>query len=200
MKSREAVLELKQDLMPLGNQFVHMLIKELQEIEAGFSLEDLLALMKQSARSIRNFVWAIKMMDNIIEFVNDVEPLLKSAVPQMIEHLDTLEQRGVFRIIKAMLDVRAKVADVYTPEDVEQIGDGAVAMLGILKKFSDPKAIAFLERAAALPGQIDLDNAKPAGFFTLAAAGFDSELKQGLGVALELTKAMAKLKGNGQEH
>lgn len=199
VKSREQMLELKDDLLPLSNQAVHLFISELQEIEAGFTLEDLLVLIKQSARNVRNFVWMLKMMDNFIEFATDIEPLLKSAVPQMIEHLDVLERRGVFRIIKAMLDVRAKVADAYTPDDVEAIGDGAVALLGILKKFSDPQALAFMEKMAELPGHVDLQKAQKAGFFKMAAAGFDDEIKEGLGVVLELTKAMAKLKRNGRE-
>jgi hypothetical protein len=122
VKSREALLEMKEDLIPLSNTAVHLFIEELQEIEAGFTLEDLLHLFKHGARSIRNFVWMIKMLDNMIEFATDVEPLLKSAVPLAIEHLDQLERRGVFRIIKAMMDVRAKVADAYTPEDVDMIG------------------------------------------------------------------------------
>ncbi len=198
VQSREAILELKEDLIPLSNTAVHLFIQELQEIEAGFTLEDLLQLFKHSARSIRNFVWIIRMMDNIIEFATDVEPLLKSAVPLAIEHLDQLERRGVFRILKAMMDVRAKVADAYTPEDVDKIGDGAVALLRVLKKFSDPKALTFLEKMADLPANIDLQNAQKAGFFRMAAAGFDGEVKEGLGVMLELTKAMAKLKTNGQ--
>ncbi|MGD8251836.1 MAG: hypothetical protein PVH30_00830 [Desulfobacterales bacterium] len=198
VKSREALLEMKEDLIPLSNTAVHLFIEELQEIEAGFTLEDLLHLFKHGARSIRNFVWMIKMLDNMIEFATDVEPLLKSAVPLAIEHLDQLERRGVFRIIKAMMDVRAKVADAYTPEDVDMIGDGAVALLRVLKKFSDPKALAFLEKMADLPAQVNLQNAQKAGFFRMAAAGFDGEVKEGLGVMLELTKAMAKLKTNGQ--
>jgi hypothetical protein len=51
---------------------------------------------------------------------------------------------------------------------------------------------------ADLPAQVNLQNAQKAGFFRMAAAGFDGEVKEGLGVMLELTKAMAKLKTNGQ--
>ena len=198
LKSRAALDELKADIVPLSNTAVELMMEGLQEIESGFTLEDLAYLAKLTARNVQNFIWALKMMDNLIEFVKDVEPLLKSAVPQMIEHLDTLEQRGVFRIVKAMLDVRAKVADAYSPEDVDDIGDGAVALLALFKKFSDPKALAMMEKLAALPGEIDLENAKKAGPMRLAAAPFNGEFKEGMGVMLEFAKAMAKLKPNGQ--
>ena len=198
VKSRAAIEELKEDLIPLSNNAVKMLMDELQEIESGFTLEDLTYLAKMTARSIQNFVWALKMMNNMIEFAGDIEPLLRSAVPQIIQHLDTLEQRGVFRIIKAMLDVRAKVADVYSPEDVDRIGDGAVALLELFENFSDPKALDMMKKLAALPGQVDLENARKAGPIRMAAATFNGEFRQGMGVMLEFAKAMAKLKQNGQ--
>ena len=198
LKSRAAIDELKEDIIPLGNTAVKLIMDELQEIESGFTLEDLTYLAKMTARSTQNFIWALKMMNNIIEFVSDIEPLLKSAVPQVIEHLDELEQRGVFRIIKAMMDVRAKVADAYSPEDVDDIGDGAVALLALFKTFSDPKALAMVEKLAALPATVDLGNAKKAGPLRLAAATFNGEFREGMGVMLEFAKAMAKLKPNGQ--
>ena len=198
LKSRAALDELKDDIVPLGNTAVKLLMDELQEIETGFTLEDLTYLAKMTARSVQNFTWALKMMNNIIEFVSDIEPLLKSAVPQVIEHFDELEQRGVFRIIRAMLDVRAKVADAYSPEDVDDIGDGAVALLALFRKFSDPKALAMMEKLAALPGHIELENARKAGPIRLAAATFNGEFREGMGVMLEFAKAMAKLKQNGQ--
>lgn len=190
--------ELGDDLRPLQNQAFQLMIEELQEVEAGFQLEDLFILVKQSMRSMRSFIFMLQQMESIIEFVKDLEPLLKNAVPHVIEHLDELERKGVFRMFMAMMDVRAKVAAAYTPEDIDQIGDGLVALLGLAKKMSDPRALEFLERAAALPARVDLSAAGKPGVFGLAAAGFNAEIKQGLGVVLELTKALGQLKPNGQ--
>ncbi|MDA8139463.1 MAG: DUF1641 domain-containing protein [Desulfobacteraceae bacterium] len=199
-KSQQALLELKEDIVPLGNTAVKLLIQELREVEAGFQLEDLLLFVKRLVRNIRNLNWGLKQLENIIDFINDLEPLMKSAVPQVIAHLDQLERRGVFRIIRAMLDIRAKIADAYTPEDIEQIGDGAVNVLRLAKKFAEPKTVAFMERLTQMTSEIDLTQAPKVGPMGLAAAGFNNEVKEGLGVILELTKAMAKLKaGNGSD-
>lgn len=193
-KSQEALLELKQDLIPLGNTAVKLLIEELREVEAGFQLEDLMLFVKRLVRNIRNLNWALKQLENVIDFINDLEPLMKSAVPEIIAHLDQLERRGVFRIIRSMLDIRAKIADAYTPEDIEQIGDGAVNALRLAKKFAEPKTVAFMERLTHLTSELDLARAPKVGPIGLAAAGFNNDVKEGLGVILELTKAMAKLK------
>ncbi len=85
IKDRQKWAELRQDLIPLQHQAVQLMTEHLQEIEAGFQLEDLFAVLQQSMRSINNFLFVIKAMDNIIEFAQDIEPLMKSAVPKIIE-------------------------------------------------------------------------------------------------------------------
>ncbi len=196
VRERQKWDELKEDLIPLQHQAVQLIIEHLQEVEPGFQLEDLLLLVKQAMRNTPHFLFALKAFNNIIEFINDMEPLLKSSVPKMIEHLDELEQKGVFRIIKAMMDVRAKVAAQYDHTDIEQIGDGLVAMLSLAKKMSDPQTLAFLEKAAALPGQVDLRKAEKIGPLRFLGKGFDPEVQEGLGVLLELTKALATMKNS----
>ena len=98
-ESYKSVNELKEDLTPLANQAVQLVIKELEDVESSFQLEDLLNLTKRMLRSVRNFTFALDQMENIVDFITTLEPLLKSSVPQMINYLDDLEQKGVFRIM-----------------------------------------------------------------------------------------------------
>ena len=191
------ISELREDLIPLSGQAFRLLIRELEDVESGFQLEDLMGLLKRSLRSIKHVIFALEQLENIVDFTTTIEPLLKSAVPQVINYLDDLEQRGVLRVITAMLDVRAKIAAAYSPEDIDEIGDGAVVALGLAKKLSDPKAAVFLEQMAALPSKVDLANAKPVGPFGMLGALGSKQAREGLGVLMELTKAMGELKNGG---
>lgn len=199
LKATAQVEELKNDMIPIANHATALLISELTEVEAGFQLEEFMALIKESMRNTQNFTFALKQMANIIEFVKDLEPLLKSAVPELINVLDEMEQKGVFRMFKATLDLRSKVAAAYTPEDIEVMGDTLVALIGLGKTISDPKALELLEKLSQIPSKVDLENAKSVGPMGLVSAGFDSEVGQGLGVLMELTKAMGRIKPNGAE-
>jgi uncharacterized protein YjgD (DUF1641 family) len=193
IKSSQKFAELKKDLTPIGNHATALLINELTEVEAGFQLEDLISLLKEAMRNTPNFIFALKSMANIIEFVKDMEPLLKNSVPYFIQFLDEMEQKGVFRIVNSTVDLRKKVAAAYTAEDIETMGDGMVAMLGLFKSLSDPKAVALLEQLSQIPSKVELENAKSIGIFGLASAGFNPEISQGLGVLMELTKAMGRI-------
>jgi uncharacterized protein YjgD (DUF1641 family) len=196
-QTASGIKELREDVIPLSGQAFRLLIRELEDVESSFQLEDLMALLKRSLRSVKHIIFALEQMENIVDFVTTIEPLLKSSVPQIINYLDDLEQRGVLRIITSTLDVRAKIAEAYDAEDIDQIGDGAVAALGLAKKLSDPKAAEFLEKIAELPSKVDLSSAKPVGPFGMLSALSSKEARQGLGVLLQLTKAMGELKNGG---
>ena len=194
LEGKKRTEELKKDVTPLLNHGIGLMINELLEVESSFELKDLFDLIKQTMRSTKNLIYCLKQLDNIIEFIKDMEPLLRSAVPILIGYLDDLEKRGVLRIIKSTLDIRAKVADAYDHEDVDQIGDGMVSLLGFAKNLADPKTKAFLEKLLNVPANVDLDNAQSVGPLGMLSAGFNPDIKNGIGVMLELTKALGKLK------
>ena len=191
------IADLREDLIPLSGQAFRLLIRELEDVESGFQLEDLMVLLKRFLRSIKHIIFSLEQLENTVDFVTTIEPLLKSAIPQVINYLDDLEQRGVLRVITSMLDVRAKIAAAYSPEDIDQIGDGAVVALGLAKKLADPKAAEFLEKMATLPSKVDLAKAKPVGPLGMLGALGSKQAREGLGVLMELTKAMGELKNGG---
>ena len=186
--------ELRDDLSPRVNETVQALIAQLAELEADFQTEDLVSLLKNMIRSVRNLNWSLDQLKNLIDFMRTVEPLLKSAVPQAILHLDQLERRGVFQVLSHMLVVLEKISENYTPEDIEQISDGLVNLVGVAKTLTAPEALNLLEKMAEIPARVDLSQAKEVGPFSMIFALRNPEVKQGMGVMLELTKGLALLK------
>ena len=193
VKSQESLTELKNDLAPLINSAFKIMLDELRTVETGFQLEDLFALLKQSLRSVRNLTQALEMLENLSELWKCIEPLLKSAVPNLINYMDNLERRGVFRTYAAMLELRAKVAAHYDPEEIATMSDAFVLLLSILKKLSDPQMVDFMNRILDLPMSIKFEEAKPLGPIGMLTAMGSKEGRQGLGVAMELTRALGKL-------
>ena len=186
--------ELRDDLTPRVNETVQQLIKGLLEIESDFQLEDLTYLLKKVLRNTKNVTWSVDQLKNLIDFVRTVEPLLKSAVPQAIAYLDMLEQQGIFQILATVVGVLQRIAQTYTPRDIDQIGNGLVDLVGVAKKLTAPQALNLLHRAAEIPVTVDLSQAKEVGPFGMVLALSNSEVKQGMGVLLELTKGLSLLK------
>jgi uncharacterized protein YjgD (DUF1641 family) len=194
--------ELRDDLTPRVNETVQQLIQGLVEIESDFQLEDLTYLLKKVLRNTKNVTWSVDQLKNLIDFVRTVEPLLKSAVPQAIAYLDMLEQQGIFQILATVVGVLQRIAQTYTPRDIEQIGNGLVDLVGVAKKLTAPEAVHLLHRAAEIPAAVDLSQAREVGPFGMVFALGNSEVKQGMGVLLELTKGLSLLKNgfSAEEH
>ncbi|MGO9176722.1 MAG: DUF1641 domain-containing protein [Desulfobaccales bacterium] len=196
VKAQQGLAELKSDLSPLLNSAVKIVIDELGMVEAGFQMEDFFDLLKRGLRSIRNLTQVLEMMENFFDLWNTIEPLLKSMVPNLIRYMDNLEQKGVFRTYSAMLEVRAKVAQQYPTEEIAVMGDGFVVLLSLLKKLSQPEVVGFINKLMDLPLGVNLQAVKPVGAMGMLSAMGNKETRQGLGVALEFTKALGKLKAD----
>jgi uncharacterized protein YjgD (DUF1641 family) len=190
-ESAKALGELREELAPRVNEAVHALIVALADVEADFQLEDLVHLTKNAMRNVKNLNFTLDQLKNLIDFLVIAEPVLKTTVPQVIYYFDDLEHKGVFRILALGLEVLKKIGATYSPEQLQQIGDGLVRLVGVLHKLLAPEALDLLDKAADLPGQADVAGAKPVGLWGLVGALSDPKLKAGMGVALELTRGLA---------
>ena len=193
-QAKRPLEDLVEELNPIMKQALYALIEEFKDVETSFQLEDLLPLVKRFLRNVNNLTSTLETLETVIDMWNTMEPMMKSALHNTVRYLGVLEQRGVFRTYEAMLEVRAKVAQHYGADDIEAMGDSFVAMLGLLKKMSSPEMIGFLEKLTELPAHIDFSAAKPVGPFGLVSAASNPEVKQGMGVAIEMAKALGKLK------
>lgn len=193
-EAREPMDDLIRDLNPIMKQALYALIKEFKDVEDSFQLEDLMPLFKKLLVNVKNLTWALESLETIIDMWHTMEPMMKSALHNTVRYLGTLEQKGVFRTYEAMLEVRGKIAQHYGPEDIEAMGDSFVMLIGLLKKMSTPEMLALLEKLTDMPGNINLANAKPVGMFGVVGALSDNEVKNGIGVAMEMVKALGKLK------
>ena len=190
-ESAKALGELREELAPRVNEAVHALIVALADIEADFQLEDLIHLAKNALRNVKNLNFTLDQLKNLIDFLMIGEPLLKTTVPQIIYYFDELERKGVFRILTLGLEILKEIGSNYSPEQLQEIGDGLVRLVGVLKRLMAPEALYLLEKAADLPTSADVADAKPVGLFGLMRALSEPKLKAGLGVALELTRGLA---------
>jgi len=75
------------------------------------------------------------------------------------------------------------------------MSDAFTSLLGLLRKLATPEVQALLQRVMEIPVGLDLGSSQSVGPVGLLKAAYSDDVKQGLGVMIELTKAMGKLKG-----
>lgn len=181
---------LRRELAPRVEEAVRALIVELSEVESDFQLEDLLALVKKSMRNVRTFNRALDQLSGLLSLVDNLEPLVRQSVPVWIAALDDMERKGVFTVLKGLLGVMEKVSAAYGEDDLERMGDGLVVLMGLARGLGDPKAGALLSRLAEAPAKVDLGKVQEAGPWGMLAAMRDPAMRRGMGLMLELTRAV----------
>jgi hypothetical protein len=118
--------ELKNDLIPIGNQLIQLTIKELEEIGTEFELEDLLYLLK---RVLRNTQLILSMMDRfeaIMGLADEVDLLGKQVFSAAVEALDRMEQSGFFEQARGLFETVSQtdtLADLNRALEAFQVSD-----------------------------------------------------------------------------
>lgn len=196
-QAARSVENLRRDLAPRVEEAVRALIVELADVESDFQLEDLLALVKKSMRNVRTVSRALDQLVALLNLVDNLEPLVRQSVPVWIATLEDLDSRGVFTVLKGLLGVMEKVSAAYGEEDMGRMGDGLVVLMGLARNLGDPQAAAVLSRLSEVPSRVRLERAGEAGPLALLRSLSDPEIRRGMGLALELTRALGEEGGGG---
>jgi len=190
-ESARSMNEFKEELTPRVNELVKHVIIELAEVDSDFQLSDLTRLGKNMLRNVNNLNYSLNQMKNAIDFIDTAEPLMKITVPYYIARLDELEQKGVFDLLQAAFGTLEKLAETYSAEEIDQISTTLINLVGALQKLGTPEAAGFVEHMASIPGKVDLSQSEAPGAMDLFKAMRDEEVRKGVGLLLQLTKAMA---------
>ena len=143
--------ELKADLIPIGNQLIHLTINELEEIGTDFELEDLLFLLKRVLRNTHLIMTMMDRFESLMGIADEVEILGKQVFSSAVEALDKLEQTGLFTEAG---DIFNTLATENTLSDLNRMlkafhieeneGASAPSLVSLLKDANQPETrIAF---------------------------------------------------------
>lgn len=190
-KSAQSMNELKEELTPRINEMVRHVILELAEIDSDFQLSDLIGLGKNMLRNVKNLNYALNQLKNAIDLVDTAEPLMKITVPYYIARLDELERKGVFDLLRIGIGSLEKIAETYSKEELEDMTETMINMLGAVQKLGSPEATRFIEHMASIPCKVGDCDVQALGFTDLLRSLGDEDAKRGLAVLIRLTKAMA---------
>lgn len=166
--------ELTRDLIPIGNQMVKLTIDELAEIGSDFRSEDLWFLLKRLLRDINLLLKMLDQLESAMGLAEELNRLSKPMFATAVESLDQLEREGFFNLLRAGWAATRRVANAFSPEDVEVFSQDAGALLTafrarpeetpslwqILREMRDPQVRRGLARTLGLLQA--LGNARPA--------------------------------------
>ncbi len=192
--SAESSHDLHETLAPILKGAFMSMLAEFSTMEHKVNLDDLFNLFRRIMFSVRDITYVLEQLENIIELWRTVEPMIKPLFLSSVESLDKMEQNGTFAKVSALAEIGSKTANAFTPEQISSMGETLVFFLSVLEKMSNPETKAMLEKLVDGMADVDLAAATDGGMMSLVKTMGSKDVRKGLGVALEMTKVLGKIK------
>lgn len=133
-KQFRVVQELKDDMLPIANDFFRLSIKEFAEIGDDFQVEDWAYLLKQTLRKAKLMTRTLERLESLMELVDEVELLGTRMVSNFSLEMSKLEKTGYFALAQEGRQVADQVVAELKPEDVHLLGDQLVQVIQALRE------------------------------------------------------------------
>jgi len=179
--------ELKDDLIPIGNDLFRMSVEQLEEVQEHVQIEDMLRLFKRLLRNTRNLEQMLDQMESFMELWQDIGPLSQDAFLTMMNYLNQMEQKGYFVFLQGGLEMMDKVVTSFVEEDIDQLGDNIVLILQTVKEMTQPEIMGMLSNTA----QVFTDEEPvDTSIISIIRQMNDPEVRRGLAKTLQILKSV----------
>ena len=159
--------ELKQDMIPIANHMIKLMIDELAEIDPEFELADLLYLTK---RILRNMPLILSMFDRfeaLMGITDEVELLGKQVFSTAVENLDQMERDGYFAFAREGWGIVERIVNEFSEDDVRALGDNVVTILTTVRNMTQPEIMSIANNAIGAIQEVPSETETPSVFSLL---------------------------------
>jgi uncharacterized protein YjgD (DUF1641 family) len=180
--------ELKDDLIPIGNDLFRMAVTQLEEVEQNVQVEDILRLFKRLLRNTRNLELMLDQLESLTELWQDLSPLSRDAFLTTMNRLNEMEQKGYFVFLQGGLDMADRIVTSFSEEDVRQLGENIVLILQTVKEMTQPQIMTMLRHTAQV---VKEDEPLDTSLLGIVRQLNDPAVKKGLAKTLQVLKSVA---------
>ena len=181
--------ELKDDLIPIGNEAFRMTVEQLEEVHHHVQLEDILRLFKRLLRNTRNLEQMLDQFESLSELWQDISPLSQDAFLTAMKQLDEMERKGYFTFLQGGLEIMDRVVTSFTEEDVRQLGENIVLILQTVKEMTQPEVMWMLRNTANV---VKDEEPVDTSLLSIIRRLNDPAVRRGLAKTLQVLKSVAE--------
>ena len=105
VKSLDQMMELKEDLIPLGRPMLEEVIESLDQATHGFDADAFKELIRQFVLNMGSMSEALKMVGGLMELKTDSQDIIKDAFEDAIIQLEVLKQKGFFDAMTKIVQI-----------------------------------------------------------------------------------------------
>jgi uncharacterized protein YjgD (DUF1641 family) len=180
--------ELKDDLIPIGNDLFRLSVEQLEEVQHHAQIEDMLRLFKRLLRNTRNMEQMLDQLESMMELWQDVSPLTQEMFCTVLTRLNEMEQKGYFVFLQGGLEIMDRIVTSFSEEDVQQLGDNIVLILQTVKEMTQPEIMTMMRNTAVV---VKDEEPVDTSLMSLVRQMNDPAVRRGLAKTLQVLKSVA---------
>lgn len=192
-ESREQWQELSHELAPVTRDAMAVASRELQELSADVTIEDVSELARTLARSVPKLQAMLVQLDSMAELTHEVNSIAGSGVAKLSESLAEAERKGYFTFARHGAEMVEEVVTSFTEDDVVALRENLVLILNTVKELTQPEVMTLLNRTGvSLQTMSDDGDQKPPTTFALVKQMRDPQVRRGLNRTLGLLRTIGE--------
>ena len=121
LKSVDQMMELKEDLVPLGRPMMEEAIRALDQATQGFDASALREFIRQFTHNLSALAEAIRMVGALMELKGDSAQILMQAFDDLVVRLEELKQKGFFDSMTQLVNMGELVGQKLLELDTDNI-------------------------------------------------------------------------------
>ena len=191
-KHRREIEDLKEDLMRVGNDLYCSAVNELEEVHDHLETGDILHLGKKLLRNVKTMNKMFDQLESARDFLEDVSPLVRESIIDLMNKLDEYDRKGYFQFIKQSETIFDNVITSFTPEDVKALGDNIVTILNTIKNLTQPDMLHAINNAVSVYKKLDIEIEENVSYFQLFKRMNTPEMRKGIAFGIKFLKSLAE--------
>ena len=179
--------ELKDDLIPIGNEVFRLSVEQLEEIQHHVQFEDMVGVIKRLLRNTRNLGQMLDQLESMMELWRDLSPLSQDAFLALMKQLDEMERKGYFVFLQGGLDIMDRIVTSFNEEDVRQLGENIVLILQTVKEMTQPEIMTMMRQTASV---VKDEEPVDTSILSILRQMNDPAVRRGLAKTLQVLKSV----------
>jgi len=184
--AREQWSELVQTLVPVTRGAMDVATRELSELEADVTIDDVTRFARTTARAVPTMEVLVGQLASLSELAHEVNSISGAGLAKVTEVLQEAEDKGYFMFAREGAAIADRVVTSFDEDDVHALGDNVVTILNAVKELTQPEVMALLNRTALTIQEVEETPMEPPSAFALLKSMRDPQTRRGLARVLSM--------------
>ncbi len=188
----ETVEDLIADLSIIGKDVYDSTVEELENRQVEIDPAELTELGISFLRNIKSFIAMMNTFESVMDLTKEVGPIANEVIIDISKKLGEFEDKGYFDFFKELMGVIDSIIKGFSPEEVRQLADNVVSILGVVQKVTQPEMMKSIDNAIKIYSSVQTENIPEYNMWQVYKEMKTPEMKKGMGFMITFMKNLSQ--------